>query len=149
MTVPLSCLKFLYVYPWFPGAGMEEGGGGRTPKLQQVYKTLRRAVYSSVLHSLLPRMLNSSCNKIPLPEVSLFMYGYQRAEHADSSPKNEILHHMCLLCCFANAYSSFRNHWRVISSRKYSLISVSQDILLTPSTHAPLPPQHPKLGPLA
>ena len=65
MTVPLSCLKFLYVYPWFPGAGVEGGGGGRTPKLQQVYKILQRAVYSSVLHSLLPRMLNSSCNKIP------------------------------------------------------------------------------------
>lgn len=40
----------------------------------------------------------------------LFISGYLRSEHAVSSTENETFQHMCLLHCFANAYSCFRNH---------------------------------------
>lgn len=125
MTVPLPCLKFLCVYSWFYG----EGGNSQS---FNSYTELFRGLFILLYYTVC--FLKCSTQAVTKYHFlsCLFISGCQRSEHAVSSTENETFQHMCLLHCFANAYSCFRNHWRVISSRKYSLISVSQGTLLNP-----------------
>lgn len=93
--------------------------------LEKVYKILHRTVYSLVLHVSLPQMLNSSCNKILFPEFYLYMF-------MDARDMNIQLALLKMKPFTTGAYITalltpnplVEMHSRVVSFRKYSLISV-------------------------
>lgn len=117
--MPQPCLKFINVYSWLSGKH------SHTPR--KVYKILHRTVSSLVLHRSLPEMLNSSHNKILFPEFYLHIF-------MDARDLNMQLPLLRMKPFTTSAYIIAlltRNplleiHLRVISFRKYSLISIVQ-----------------------